>query len=155
MVIVNTSGGSILVSGAGAQQPHIDVYVVGNNNQELSKEEIKKRLEEDYVLDIDIHDGELHATAKSRRNNMNWRKSLSIGFKIYVNNQSSTNLNTSGGNIHIDNLTGTQNFETSGGSITVDKVLGAVKGETSGGSINVSKHQTFHRYGNQRRQHHG
>jgi hypothetical protein len=137
-VFVNTSGGNISVSGSNSQQPHIDVYVVGSNSRDLSKEEIKKRLEENYVLDIDIHNGELHATARSRHNNMNWSKSLSIGFKIYVANQANTNLNTSGGSIHIDNLTGNQNFETSGGSITVDRVLGAVKGETSGGGINVS-----------------
>lgn len=137
-VFVNTSGGSISVSGAGNQQPHIDVYVSGNRIGQLSKEEIKKRLEENYILDIDIHDGELHATAKNRRN-VNWNnKSLSIGFKIYVNKETATNLNTSGGSIQLDNLTGTQNFETSGGSIGVDKVMGAVKGETSGGSINVS-----------------
>jgi DUF4097 and DUF4098 domain-containing protein YvlB len=137
-VFVNTSGGSISVSGAGTQQPHIDVYVVGNNNQSLTKEEIKKRLEEDYILNIDIQNGELHATAKSRRNNMNWRRSLSIGFKIYVNKQTATNLSTSGGSLRLDNLTGTQNFETSGGSISVDKLTGVIKGETSGGSINVS-----------------
>jgi hypothetical protein len=137
-VFVNTSGGSISVSGAGDQQPHIDVYVTGNRIGELSKEEIKKRLEENYILDIDIKNGELRATAKNRRN-LNWdNKSLSIGFKIYVNNQASTNLNTSGGSIRLDNLTGAQNFETSGGSIYVDKVTGVVKGETSGGSINVS-----------------
>ncbi|GGH05151.1 DUF4097 family beta strand repeat-containing protein [Mucilaginibacter phyllosphaerae] len=137
-VFVSTSGGSISVSGAGVQQPHIDVYVTGNNNQGLTKDEIKKRLEEDYILDIDIHDGELHATAKSRRNNMNWRRSLSIGFKIYVNKQTATSLNTSGGSLHLDNLTGEQTFETSGGSISVDKLTGPVKGETSGGSISVS-----------------
>jgi hypothetical protein len=137
-VYVNTSGGSISVSGASDQQPHIDVYVTGNRIGELTKEEIKKRLEENYILDIDIKNGELHATAKNRHS-MNWNnKSLSIGFKIYVGNQATTNLSTSGGSIHLDNLTGTQNFETSGGSISVDKVMGAVKGETSGGSISVS-----------------
>jgi len=137
-VFVNTSGGSISVSGAGTEQPHIDVYVDGNRINSLTKEEIKKRLEENYILDIDIHDGELHAIAKSRKN-FNWgNKSLSIGFKIYVNNQTETNLNTSGGSLHLDNLTGTQNFETSGGSINVDKLTGVIKGETSGGSIHVS-----------------
>lgn len=136
-VFVNTSGGSISVVGS-AEQPHIDVYVAGNNNQQLTKEEIKKRLEEDYVLDIDIHNGELHATAKSRRNNMNWRRSLSIGFKIYVTPKTATNLNTSGGSIYLKNLTGNQNFETSGGSITATDLTGIIKGETSGGSINVA-----------------
>ncbi|RFZ95770.1 hypothetical protein D0C36_01150 [Mucilaginibacter conchicola] len=137
-VVLSTSGGSILVTGAGQQQPHIDVFVVGNNHEDLTKDEIKKRLEEDYILDIDIQNGQLKATAKNRRNNMNWRRSLSIGFKVYVNAQTSTNLNTSGGSIRIENLNGNQNFETSGGSLNVANVTGNIKGETSGGSITVT-----------------
>lgn len=137
-VILSTSGGSILVSGSGQQQPHIDVFVIGNNNQDLTKEEIKKRLEEDYILDIDIQSGQLKATAKNRRNNINWKRSLSIGFKVYVNAQTSTNLNTSGGSIRIENLNGNQTFETSGGSLNVANLTGNIKGETSGGSITVT-----------------
>ncbi|MDB5060588.1 MAG: hypothetical protein JWP67_431 [Mucilaginibacter sp.] len=136
-VFVNTSGGSISVNG-GAQEPRIDVYIVGNNNQNLSKDEIKKHLDEDYTLNISVNNGELHATAKHKRNIISWRKGLSISFKVYVNKQASTNLNTSGGSISIDNLTGNQNFETSGGSLNVNQITGIIKGETSGGSINVS-----------------
>ncbi|TSD66915.1 DUF4097 domain-containing protein [Inquilinus sp. KBS0705] len=138
-VFVKTSGGSIAVSGADGQPARIEVYVTGNNgNNDLSKDEIKKRLEEDYILDIDVHDGELHATAKNRRNGINWRRSLSIGFKVYVNKQTATNLNTSGGSISIDNLNADQNFSTSGGSLNVNRITGVIKGSTSGGSVNVS-----------------
>jgi len=137
-VFVNTSGGSISVSGATGQPARVEVYVVGNNGQEFSKEETKKRLEEDYILNIDVHDGELHATAKNRHNNMNWRRSLSIGFKVFVGTQTATNLSTSGGSIHLDNLTGNQQFQTSGGSLHMDKLNGVIKGQTSGGSINLA-----------------
>nr|WP_294942997.1 DUF4097 family beta strand repeat-containing protein [uncultured Mucilaginibacter sp.] len=135
-VFVNTSGGSISVKGG--EEPRIEVYVVGNNGQNLSKEEIAKRLQEDYSLTITVNSGELHATAKQRHNISIWRKSLSIGFKVYVNKATETNLNTSGGSISIANLTGNQNFETSGGSLSISGVSGIIKGETSGGSINVS-----------------
>jgi hypothetical protein len=135
-VFVNTSGGSISVKGG--EEPRIEVYIVGNNNQNLSKEEIAKRLQEDYTLDITVNSGELHATAKQKHNISNWRRSLSIGFKVYVNKATETNLNTSGGSISIANLTGNQNFETSGGSLNISSVSGIIKGETSGGSINVS-----------------
>jgi len=134
-VFVNTSGGSISVKGG--EEPHLEVYIIGNNNQQLTKEEIKKRLDEDYILDISVHDGELHATAK-QKHNINWRKNLSIGFKVYVDKATETNLNTSGGSISIGNLIGNQNFETSGGSLNIRDVAGVIKGETSGGSINVS-----------------
>ncbi|MBD1365988.1 DUF4097 family beta strand repeat protein [Mucilaginibacter sp. ZT4R22] len=135
-VFVNTSGGSISVKGG--EEPRIEVYIVGNNRQNLSKDEIKKRLDEDYTLDIAVHDGELHATAKQKHNINNWRRSLSIGFRVYVNKATATNLNTSGGSISIANLTGNQNFETSGGSLSINTVVGIIKGETSGGSISVA-----------------
>jgi len=137
-VFVRTSGGSISVSGATGQESRVEVYIQGNNGANLSKEEIKQRLDEDYTLELDVHDGELHATAKNKRNNIDWRKSLSIGFKVYVGRQSTTNLTTSGGSIHLDNLTGNQNFTTSGGSLHVDAVAGAIRGTTSGGSVHVS-----------------
>lgn len=135
-VFVNTSGGSISVTGG--QEPRLEVYIVGNNNQDLTKEEIKKRLDEDYTLDISVHNGELHATAKQKHNFSNWRRSMSIGFKVYVPKQVATNLNTSGGSISMDNLTGNQQFETSGGSLNVNALTGVIRGETSGGSIHVS-----------------
>ncbi|AMR33277.1 hypothetical protein A0256_18545 [Mucilaginibacter sp. PAMC 26640] len=135
-VFVNTSGGSISVKGG--EEPRVEVYISGNNSQNLSKEEIAKRLEQDYTLDVSVHDGELHATAKQKHNISNWRRSLNIGFKVYVNKATETNLNTSGGSISIANLTGNQNFETSGGSLSIANIAGVIKGETSGGSINVS-----------------
>jgi hypothetical protein len=136
-VFLKTSGGSISVSGAEGQQPRLEVYITGNNGQNYSKEEIKKRLEEDFILDITVQNNELRATARAKRN-FNWKRALSIGFKVYVSRQTATNLNTSGGSISIDNLSGNQNFGTSGGSLNVDRVTGIIKGETSGGSIHVS-----------------
>lgn len=138
-VFVKTSGGSIAVSGASGQQPRIEVYVTGNNgNNDLSTDEIKKRLE-NYILDIAISNGELHATAKNKNSGFfNWRNSLNISFKVFVPKQVTTSLNTSGGSISLDNLAGKQDFETSGGSLHVDGLTGAIRGRTSGGSINVS-----------------
>ncbi|QTE38291.1 DUF4097 family beta strand repeat-containing protein [Mucilaginibacter gossypii] len=139
-VIVNTSGGSITVSGASGEEPRVEVFIQGNNgNNDLPKEEIKKRLDENYDLSIDVNGGELHAKAKSKHDgNWDWKKSLSISFRVYVPGSVATNLNTSGGSIHLDNLTGAQQFETSGGSLHLDKITGTIKGRTSGGSIHVS-----------------
>jgi DUF4097 and DUF4098 domain-containing protein YvlB len=137
-VFVKTSGGSITVSG-GAESPRIEVYVHGNNNQELSKEEINKSLSEDYELNISVNGHELHATAKRKHEGgFNWRRSLSISFKIFTPKQVTTHLNTSGGSIHLDNLIGVEEFSTSGGSLHLDNLTGNIKGETSGGSIQVS-----------------
>jgi len=140
-VFVKTSGGSINVSGAPGESPRIEVYVHGNNNQELSKDEIKKRLDEDYELEVSVSDHEIHAVAKRKHEggmNWDWRRQLSISFKIYVPKQVATHLETSGGSIHLDNLSGDENFSTSGGSLHVEALTGQIKGETSGGSIEVS-----------------
>ena len=52
-VKVETSGGSISVTGG--SEARIDVYVTPNNGKEdLSKEEIKQRLEEKYNVVINI-----------------------------------------------------------------------------------------------------
>src|ERR1700744_1669405 len=65
-VFVNTSGGSISVSGASGESPRIEVFVRGNNGGELSKEEADKRLAEDYILEISVNNHELHARAKRK-----------------------------------------------------------------------------------------
>ncbi|WP_345955557.1 DUF4097 family beta strand repeat-containing protein [Mucilaginibacter sp. PAMB04168] len=135
---VRTSGGSISVSGVEASQARIEVYVSPNNNDKnITTEELKQRLDDNYTLEITDKDHELHATAKSKFGNIDWRKSVSISFKIFVPVQVATNLTTSGGSIRLANLAGDQNFATSGGSLHIASVSGKIKGRTSGGSIQV------------------
>lgn len=136
---VQTSGGSISVMGSSASEARIEMYVNTNNGiSNLSKEEIKKRLEEDYVVKINVSGNTLTATAKNKKDNWDWKRSLSISFKIYVPSNVSTDLSTSGGSIKLSDLNGTQVFRTSGGSLKVDKVSGKIDGKTSGGSITVT-----------------
>ncbi|QQL51322.1 DUF4097 family beta strand repeat-containing protein [Mucilaginibacter ginkgonis] len=137
---VNTSGGSITVRGTTAGDTRVDVFVNGNNGQPLDNAEAKSRLEKDYTLIVDVQDGEVHATAKSKNNRgWNWNNNnISVSFRLYVPVRTATNLETSGGSITMDNLTGTQQFGTSGGSLHLDHLTGNIKGETSGGSITVA-----------------
>lgn len=138
-LFVSTSGGSITVSGDKGQQPRVEVYITNNIGFSPSNEEIKKRLADDYSLDISVSGGELHAVAKRKHNdNLDWRRSLNIAFKVYVPQNVATNLETSGGSIHMDNLTGEEKFSTSGGSLHLDRLTGNIHGRTSGGSIQVS-----------------
>lgn len=140
-VDVKTSGGSITVSGAPGEAPRVEMYVHGNNNQQLSREEIKKRLDADYNVEVSVSNHEVHAEARRKHEggiNWDWRRQLSISFKVFVPRQVNTHLNTSGGSIHLDNLSGDENFSTSGGSLHVDHLTGVIKGETSGGSIEVN-----------------
>ncbi|HEY9002592.1 MAG TPA: DUF4097 family beta strand repeat-containing protein [Mucilaginibacter sp.] len=138
-VFVTTSGGSITVSGSPEEKPRIEVYVTANNGFTPSSEEIKKRLDEDYDLNISVNGDELRASAKNKHErDWDWRRSLNIAFKVYVSKNVSTNLETSGGSIHLDNLNGEEKFGTSGGSLHIDRLTGNIHGRTSGGSITVS-----------------
>ncbi|WP_423147756.1 hypothetical protein [Rubrolithibacter danxiaensis] len=138
-VVVKTSGGSIEVNGGNEGKAKVEVYVQANNGngKRLSQQEIKERLS-DYNLDISVDNQKLSAIAKPKGNNINWKRGLSISFKVFVPKSVSTDLNTSGGSIHLSNLSGQQSFKTSGGSLHVEKVTGDISGKTSGGSIHVS-----------------
>src|SRR5215216_5905798 len=84
-VLVQTSGGSISVLGVAASEARIEVFVTPNNNRDdLSKEEIQQRLNERYDLDINVSNGKLSAIAKPKEKNMDWKKALSISFRVYV-----------------------------------------------------------------------
>ena len=139
-VEVQTSGGSISVWGGNASEARIEVYINQNNNRSgdnLSKEEIQKRLDEDYILNVSVSNNKVTATAKPKERNMDWKRALNISFKVFVTQNVSTELETSGGSISLKTLSGNQNFHTSGGSLSVDNLSGKVKGRTSGGSIHV------------------
>jgi hypothetical protein len=137
-VEVQTSGGSISVSGVAAGEARVEVYVSSNNGKDnLSKSEIQKRLDELYDLKIGVANGKLSAVAKSKERIKDWKRALNISFKIFVQKNVATDLTTSGGSISLTNLSGSQNFSTSGGSLDVDNVSGKVDGRTSGGSIHL------------------
>ncbi len=138
-VVVSTSAGGIQVSGRPGEAARIEVYITGNNGRELSNEEAKKRLDEDYDMNISVNGHELSAIVKNKHQNMtNWKHSISVSFKIYVPEHVSTDLKTSGGGISLDNLKGEENFRTSGGGLQIDKLSGNIHGSTSGGGIKVS-----------------
>lgn len=138
-VKVETSGGSISVTGGNNSEARIEVYVRANNRRdtELTKEEIAKRLNEDYDLNISVSNNKVTAIAKPKQGNMDWKRALNISFKVFTATEVSTDLSTSGGSIHLEGVTGSQDFTTSGGSLHIDNVGGELTGRTSGGSIHV------------------
>jgi len=140
-VEVETSGGSIDVKGGTAADTRVEVYVWPNNYRKgdnISKEEIQKRLDEYYDISIKVENNKVTAIAKAKRNNMDWKKSVSVSFKVFVQQNVSTDLSTSGGSIALSNLSGTQTFTTSGGSLSLENLSGKIKGHTSGGSIDLN-----------------
>lgn len=135
---VETSGGNIAVTGIDGSESKVEVYIRSSNGKnELTKEEIQQRLNEMYDLDVSVSGSKLTAIAKSKVRIKDWKKALSIGFKLFVPKTVANDLTTSGGNIDLSNLTGNQDFTTSGGNLDIDNVTGKIDGKTSGGNINL------------------
>lgn len=138
-VTAETSGGNISITGDAADA-RIDVYIRPSNGRiSLTKEEIQKRLDEDYELKITTENHQLTATArpKDRSGRYDWKRALSISFVIHVPRKVATNLTTSGGNVTMAHLSGVQDFRTSGGNLGLEDLAGNIKGSTSGGNIHI------------------
>ena len=137
-VEMQTSGGSLSVDAVTGSEARLEVYISGNNNKDLSNEEIKQRLEEKYDLTVTVSNGKVTAIAKPKSKITDWKRALNISFKAFVPKNVSTDLNTSGGSISLAGISGNQDFSTSGGSLHVDGVSGKINGRTSGGSIHLN-----------------
>ena len=136
-VYARTSGGSITVTGG--SEARLEVYVrPSNSSNRLSKEEIKEILDSDYEMTTSTDNNQLSVTSKRKLNNIDRRKQLSISYKVFVPQNVSTDLSTSGGSISLAGLTGTQQFTTSGGSLNLVRLNGKINGRTSGGSIKIT-----------------
>ena len=136
-----TSGGDIAVESTEQGQQRVEVYVKpssGDGYKSISKEKLQKKLDEYYDLVVTLSGGKLTATAKSKQHSISRQNELSISFKIFVVKNVSTDLVTSGGNIELKGVSGTEIFTTSGGNLVIEKVNGRLTGVTSGGNIQLS-----------------
>jgi DUF4097 and DUF4098 domain-containing protein YvlB len=134
-----TSGGNISVSGSATGDARVEVYVQGNNGRyDLSREEMRRKMEEQYDLTVELQGNKLVAVAKAKRN-FNWNNhSVSVSFRIFTPVEVNSHVRTSGGNLDLENLSGSEDFRTSGGNIDAEHLTGTIVGRTSGGNVAIS-----------------
>ena len=138
-VDVQTSGGNISVEGVATGDARIEVYVSGDGRHEPAKEEIQRMLNEQYDLELAMEGNKLVAVAKQKPGWQNsWRRGLSISFRVYTPEAVASHVRTSGGNVSMKNLSGSQDFRTSGGNLDIDHLTGTIVGRTSGGNVTIS-----------------
>ncbi len=138
-IMAGTSHGNISVSDVSASQTRVEVYVHNSNyNQTLSKQEIQKRLDQYYTLEISLSGDVLNASARQKINDILNENRLSISFVIYTPRTASSVLKTSHGNIDLTGLEGNQDAETSHGDITISKITGKLVAQTSHGNVTVT-----------------
>ncbi|MGN6193395.1 MAG: DUF4097 family beta strand repeat-containing protein [Ginsengibacter sp.] len=136
-ILSKTSGGNITVTAVNPSESRVEVFVWQNGHRlnPVSADELKTNIANNYDLDVSVNNGTLTATATPKSKITNWKNTLSFSFKIYVPEKVSTKLQTSGGNIILTGISGTQDFSTSGGNLDLSSLSGKVKGKTSGGNI--------------------
>lgn len=132
-VQAEAANGNIAVTGVSDGEARVEVYAWS----EKARDKVKERFADVYDLSINTGNHKLSITCKLKERDRAAR--LSVSFRLYVPVGSSTELETSGGNLHLMKLTGGKHrAHTSGGNIAFDAVKGNVSGKTSGGNISVS-----------------
>ncbi|MEJ0081501.1 MAG: hypothetical protein WDM78_11295 [Puia sp.] len=67
-IMAGTSHGNIAVSDVPSSETRVEVYIHSSNgNQELTKQEIQKKLDQDYILEISLSGDVLNAFCASEK----------------------------------------------------------------------------------------
>jgi hypothetical protein len=97
---------------------------------------VENREGDEFTYRHELSDGDLTVIGEIEGRN-NWVRNLKVEFKLTIPTDYNVNLDTSGGSLEIEDLSGNINAKTSGGSISVGNIVGDVQLDTSGGSINT------------------
>jgi hypothetical protein len=127
---VSTTGGNISTAGYGGNTVEVS-FIVSSRGKvlDISFDQLKKYAE----VEINNEGAKLDILV-----NKIFEKNVSIGFSIKTPVNTSVNLNTSGGNLDVEGISGNQTLKTSGGNIDLDKLSGNIFARTSGGNISLS-----------------
>ncbi len=123
------------------------VNIVGTDAKEVSIHADMKGRQRDvdnFQITANQSGAGVDVTGKSPRSNWGWswnNNDLEVEFTIKVPKEYSLRMETSGGNITVNNVNGKLNGGTSGGDIILTNIAGAIDLETSGGNIQTEKIQ--------------
>lgn len=131
---VETAGGNITVEpGAGNAVKVVAKEKIRAGDDEEANEALK-----DLKLTIEQQGNDVTAVAKYR-GARGWfgNNRVQVSFVITVPTRCSADLQTSGGNISVGDLTGRMLAHTSGGNIEFGDIDGSIDGSTSGGNVEL------------------
>lgn len=132
---VQTSGGSIEVTGSNKNEVVVEMYV-RRKGKYVKPGDVKL---DDYDIQISQNGNMVKAIADRKSSKgWNWNNGYSISFVVYAPRETRSRLKTSGGSLTARNLIGSQELKTSGGSISTEGIQGEQDLNTSGGSINIT-----------------
>ena len=128
-LIIDTDEGDISITGTDSNEVRILVTMRGSSRS-LDR------------FDVDFSQSGNTVTVRGKQDHefFNWgSNSLDVRFEVQVPRKFNFRLNTSGGDIALQQVSGTAEGETSGGNIDLTDYEGKVRLTTSGGDLNVRK----------------
>ena len=125
-LMIDTDHGNIDVESGTEGQVHVTVRRTPRGNAEASDFEVSFDQVGDKVTILGDN------TIRNSGNN-----SVSVSYVVRVPHRFNVDLETSGGNIAVDDLDGRAKLNTAGGNLSIGRVTGEVDANTSGGNISV------------------
>jgi beta-lactamase regulating signal transducer with metallopeptidase domain len=125
-LMIDTDHGNIDVESGTEGQVHVTVRRTPRGNAEASDFEVSFEQVGDKVTIMGDN---------TIRNS--GRNSVSVSYVVRVPHRFNVDLETSGGNISLDDLDGRAKLNTAGGNLSIGRVTGEVDANTSGGNISV------------------
>lgn len=136
-LVVDVDFGAIEVSSSPNSEVSVDVYrKVG-----LKSEDAEKKFLADRPVTISQEGDTVTVhSRKATKGGWNWSGSQKLEGKyiVHVPAKFNVKLNTSGGHIHVSDLTGEVKANTSGGGLKFTHITGPLDGDTSGGGIQLA-----------------
>ena len=135
---VQTSGGDIEVqTGTSDSEVKVTAKQWINADTEEKADEVLK----DLTLTIEQNGGNVTALAKyGKTGGWHWGETpVTVSFVVLVPRHFNVDLNTSGGNIELQSISGKARLRTSGGDLKLARIEGEVDGNTSGGNISLQE----------------
>lgn len=124
-IIVDSSGGGVELTAAGAGTVHIDVERQADSDADARK------------LDVQLTQEGNTVRVRYKHSNGSWHDNASVNFKISAPADARLEIETGGGGVSARGFSGGIKVETGGGGINVDGGSGSMSLRSGGGSIEV------------------
>lgn len=135
----SSSGGGITVSAHDKNEVTVQVFIrkkgilLAPNHRDVDD------VLSAYDLVLEKNGDEIIATAKRKSYRKPWNNT-GIYFKIFVPEEMSCNVSSSGGGLKISGVKGTHTFSSSGGGVKLNNTAGTTKAKSSGGGVSSVNH---------------
>jgi len=124
--VLDTDTGGVEITGSSSSGARVEINA--------SRDDFESR----FDVSFEEHAGEVVVKVKRKGQLTGWfSNSGKVQFTIEVPERTTVDIDTAGGAIRAENLTGPARLDTSGGSIHAAGIRGDVLADTSGGSITV------------------